>query len=63
MTYPLGSKIRIDIPDETDPDFRWHGEHGYILSGSDDPIYRVGLEDHPITLTTHRRDLRPPLTD
>ena len=30
--YHVGDRVRIDIPDETDPDHdRYHGEHGRIV--------------------------------
>ena len=71
--FHVGDRVRIDIPDETDPDFRWHGEHGYVVDVLEDDmaletgderdstIYSVGLEDYDITLDARWRDLRPPL--
>lgn len=73
--YRKGDRVRIDIPDETDPDFRWHGEHGVIIDilyddagletgdDRDSVLYRVGLEDHEITIDARWRDLRPPLDE
>lgn len=73
--YQEGDRVRIDIPDETDPDFRWHGEHGLVLkvihddagrtSGDvrDSTLYRIGLEDHKVTIDARWRDLRPPLNE
>ena len=30
--YHIGDRVRIDIPDETDPDHdRYHGEHAQIV--------------------------------
>ncbi|ADD03846.1 uncharacterized protein Nmag_0254 [Natrialba magadii ATCC 43099] len=61
----LGERVRIDIPDELDPDFRWHGEHGLVISLNEDelgPIYAVGLEDHHIVIDARPRDIRPPLS-
>ena len=31
MYLSEGDRVRIDIPDEDDPDFQWHGEHGVII--------------------------------
>ena len=46
--YEIGDRVRIDIPDETDPDHcRYHGEHGQITDI---------LEDEAGTLTGDERD-------
>ena len=46
--YNIGDRVRIDIPDETDPDHdRYHGEHGRIVDI---------LEDEAGTLTSDDRD-------
>jgi ribosomal protein L21E len=46
--YSVGDRVRIDIPDETDPDHdRYHGEHGQIIDI---------LEDEAGTLTGDERD-------
>ena len=46
--YDIGDRVRIDIPDETDPDHdRYHGEHGRIADI---------LEDEAGTLTGDERD-------
>jgi ribosomal protein L21E len=71
--FGQGDRVRVDIPDETDPDHeRFHGQHGIILrkisddAGSltdddrDSVVYRVEL-DPGETRDFRRRDLRPPL--
>ena len=46
--YEIGDRVRIDIPDETDPDHdQYHGEHGRITDI---------LEDEAGTLTGDDRD-------
>lgn len=68
-----GDNIRIDIPDETDPDHdAYHGHHGTIVEILEDDadrvageereglIYRVELETGE-TADFRWRDLRPPL--
>lgn len=30
------NRVRIDIPDKTDPDHRYHGEHGEVVEISQD---------------------------
>jgi hypothetical protein len=72
--YPFqeGDRVRIDIPDETDPDYsRLHGRHGEIIAileddagavtgdGRDTVLYRVQLDDETKT-DVRWRDLRPP---
>lgn len=73
--FECGDRVRIDIPDEADPDFRWHGEHGEVVDFIEDDagretederdsgVYRVKLEDHGTTLDVRWRDLRPPLDE
>jgi len=56
----LADRVRIDIPDETDPDFEYHGEHGMILS-RDAGVYEVALEDHNILMEVTEDEIRPPL--
>jgi len=71
--YTEGDRVRIDIPDETDPDHDlYHGEHGTVVDileddahavTSDDregEIYRVELESGE-TVDFRWRDLRPPI--
>jgi hypothetical protein len=68
-----GDNIRVDIPDETDPDHdAYHGLHGTIVDVLEDDagrvtgeereglIYRVELETGE-TVDFRWRDLRPPL--
>lgn len=68
----VGERIRVDIPDESDPDHDvYHGRHGTVVrmlgddaaeetgDSRDSTLYRVEFEDG-----THAdfrwRDLRPP---
>jgi len=63
--------VRVDIPDTTDPDFDWHGEHGVVLDVLEDDadeltgeeqdarLYRIDLDDHDHTLDLREWDLRP----
>ena len=73
--FSKGDRVRIDIPDESDPDHRmYHGEHGQIVTIlSDDAdsvtvdkrdtrIYRVTFESEE-TVDFRWRDLRPPIDD
>lgn len=73
--FNVGDRIRIDIPDKSDPDHnRLHGKHGEITDVLEDDadeetgdprdssIYRVRLtNDEEVDLRW--RDLRPPLKD
>lgn len=70
FTPTEGSRVRIDIPDETDPDHRLHGEHGQIVDTFEDDagieteddrgsiIYRVQINSDE-TVDVRWRDLRP----
>ena len=61
--YRLGDRIRIDIPDETDPDFEFHAEHGIVINIAETGrgrVYKVGLEHVPITMEVTPREIRPP---
>lgn len=73
VKFEPGERVRIDIPDETDPDHdQHHGKHGTIVEtisdsgGSvtgdeqDSVIYRVELETGT-TADFRARDLRTPL--
>lgn len=73
MPLSSGDRVRIDIPDETDPDHEsLHGEHGEIIDiihddassvtgrDVDDDLYRVQLTNGR-TVDLRSRDLRPPL--
>jgi ribosomal protein L21E len=68
-----GDRVRVDIPDETDPDHdHYHGVHGTIVSVIEDDastvtgddregrIFRVDLETGVVT-DFRWRDLRPPV--
>jgi len=55
----LADRVRIDIPDKTDSDFEYHGEHGIVLSRRAG-VYEVALEDHNITMTVRKDEIRPP---
>jgi hypothetical protein len=68
-----GDRVRIDIPDETDPDHAlYHGEHGTVVAIIEDDaggllgddrgsaIYRVEL-DSGETADFRWRDLRSPI--
>lgn len=57
--YRLADRVRIDILDETDADFRFYGEHGMILSHQAD-IYEVTLDNFNIVLEVAQDDVRPP---
>ncbi|WP_115864507.1 hypothetical protein [Halorussus litoreus] len=64
--------VRIDIPDETDPDHGHHGKHGTVVDvltddagretgdPRDSHLYRVRLESGEI-LDIRWRDIRPPI--
>ncbi|MCQ4334876.1 hypothetical protein KM295_15580 [Natronomonas sp. F2-12] len=71
--FSKGDRVRIDIPDETDPDYEaYHGDHGRVLAvltddadevtgeACDSRLYRVKLETGE-TMDFRRRDLRPPI--
>jgi len=71
--YHVGDRVRIDIPDETDPDHdRYHGEHGRIvdilqdeagtLTGDerDSTIYRVQFSTGE-ELDLRHQSIRPPI--
>jgi hypothetical protein len=71
MDIDIGSRVRIDIPDETDPDHRHHGKHGEVediisddaalVTGDteDSQLIRVKLDDGT-TIDVRKPDLRPP---
>lgn len=68
MTLKLGDRVRIDIPDELDPDFEFHGEHAIVLDNDPgrcacgcDVFYKVALETQDISIDMHPWDLRPPI--
>lgn len=72
-TFGVGDRVRVDIPDESDPDHdAYHGLHGTItkmlnddldqLTGDkqDSSIYRVELETGE-NADFRKRNLRPPI--
>lgn len=70
--FEVGDRVKIDIPDERDPDHRLHGEHGKITNIVDDDagestgderdsaIYTVELNPGR-TVDFRWWDLRPPI--
>lgn len=71
--FSEGDRVRIDIPDESDPDHvHLHGKHGvirevlsddaYLETGDerDQLLYRIKL-DGGESVDVRWRDLRPPL--
>jgi ribosomal protein L21E len=71
--FTEGDRVRIDIPDETDPDHDpFHGEHGRIVAvltddadavtgdDRDTRLYRVELESGD-RVDVRWRGLRPPI--
>ena len=73
-SFELGDRVRIDIPDEKDPDHRsYHGKHGEIIAVIPDDgdeiidaeeaskLYRVDL-DSGDTFDARAWDLRPPIS-
>ena len=74
-SFAEGDRVRIDIPDVTDPDHEhYHGHHGTITMVIDDDasnetgderdarIYRVEFDDGA-TADFRWRDIRPPLDE
>lgn len=68
MTLTLSDRVRIDIPNELDPDFNLHGEHAIILDNDPgrctcgcDVLYEVALETRDLFTDMHPWDLRPPI--
>ena len=74
-TFEPGDRVRVDITDETDPDFEYHGTHGDVvdlleddagrLTGRDhdNRLYRVYLPHYDQTFDFREQDLRPPFKD
>lgn len=69
--FTEGDQVRIDLPDETDPDHeRYHGRHGEIIEvlyddagkatrdARDSTIYRIEFEDGEVA-DLRWRDVRP----
>ena len=73
LCYEEGDRVRVDIPDENDPDHeRLHGAHGTVIeiqedgagatTGDDRDNYLVRIEvDSGETVDLRWRDLRPPI--
>lgn len=70
--FECGDRVRIDIPDETDPDFdRLHGKIGEVVEVIEDDagaetgderdsvLYCVSLADEDAVVDVRWRDLRP----
>lgn len=70
--FSQGDEVRIDIPDESDPDHElYHGRHGEVITVFSDEadgvtadrrdtfLYRVEFNDDS-TADFRWRDLRPP---
>jgi hypothetical protein len=75
MRFSEGDRVRVDIPDKTDPDYElYHGTHGHIVevltddggSVTGDPrdkhVYRVAL-DTGKKADFRWRDLRSPIDE
>lgn len=75
MELEEGDRVRIDIPDESDPDHdRYHGKHGKIISvipdagnsstrdSRDADLFRVEFDGGDFA-DFSRRDLRPPIDE
>ncbi len=73
--FSEGDRVRIDIPDQSDPDHEpYHGVHGEIITTlsddaglttgneADSHLYRVMLETGE-TADFRGRDLRPPIEE
>lgn len=73
--FEEGDRVRVDIPDEADPDHDdFHGEHGTVVAIREDDadfetedardrfLYSVELDDGT-RIDLRWRDLRPPITD
>ena len=71
--FEEGDRVRVDIPDETDPDHdELHGKHGTVVellsddagettgSEQDSVIYRIEVENGQ-THDFRGHDLRPPI--
>lgn len=61
--YQLGDRVRIDIPDETDTDYQFHGEHGVVINVETVVVYSVALDDQPVVLDAYDSDIRPSISD
>ena len=73
--FGAGDRVRIDIPDEQDPDFTtYHGVHGTVVDIVPDEAYAVTGDERDAFIYQVEpdsgeqadfrwRDLRPPNTD
>ena len=71
--FSEGDRVRVDIPDETDPDYEpFHGKHGEVLEVLEDDAGEVTGDEREGAIFTVEfetgetadfrwRDLRPPL--
>jgi hypothetical protein len=71
--FTTGDRVRVDIPDETDPDHdRYHGLHATVVEVLEDDVSEITGDDHDaviyrVELETEEmadfrwRDLRPPI--
>lgn len=72
--FDPGDTIRVDIPNQEDPDFDLHGKHAEVLEvlvddassvtgiKADGRLYRVEFEDGLIR-DLRGRDIRPPINE
>lgn len=70
MVFETGDRVRVDIPDQSDPDFQFHGELGEVVDiieddagletgdDRDSVIIRVQLSEDQV-MDFRWRDLRP----
>lgn len=72
MDVEEGDRIRIDIPDETDPDHYLHGKHGTVETVLQDDAAELTNQDQDSILLqvqlesgeqvdVRERDVRPPI--
>jgi len=71
MDVEIGDRVRIDIPDKTDPDHHYHGEHGVVeeiiqddaglITGNEDDsqLIRLQLESGEV-VDFRSTDIRSP---
>ena len=65
MNLLRGDRVRIDIPNKLDPDFRFHGAHGVVIDISEVWSIRtqrveVVLDEYPVTMEVFPWEIRPP---
>ena len=73
--FGFDDRVRIDIPDETDRDHQYHGNHGEIIDIIDDDagketgnlqdsqIFRIQFDESATIRDFRRRNLRPPIEE